>query len=187
MSTVFRDFLLYVYFAIAIVSAAGGSKIGFSAVFVLFILLCAYFPLLKRAERRSRDMGLSVVILLWVPKFFAELMLFSAGERIRGRWKKACEIHLNPAVVKTFETKEILQMLERDLLLVYQKMQGDLLLWRTSFPVPARIRAMIRGNGNAFWKKGDWFIPPFPLTSRDIDRKRARIGAFLIEHKNVLL
>ena len=185
-----RDLALYVFFLSSAAVVAGG-LMGSSATYPLsFVALFTgaaalyYFYYLAEARKFSRRLGLKCVVLLPLNCGWARLLLFAAGKKIRGRIRRAFEIHVEAPPGSTLS--EFLKTLDADLNLAKDELPGALFMWETSAPVPASIRSLIREKsreGNAFWEKGGWPVPRFPLTGRDLEKSRVRRGAILVEER----
>lgn len=184
MGTKGRDIFLYLFFMNAFVTVAG-KLLGFPATpffFVAFatgIVALLYIPYLSRARKWSRNLGLQHVVLLPIPCRQAEILNLLAGEKIKGQAKRAFEVHVESPKLGL---PEFLKVLSEDLALVKEKLPGSLFIWETSAPIPSFVRLLIkekRKRGEAFWKKGRWAVPHFPLTARNMKKDRVRIGAIL--------
>lgn len=147
----------------------------FWAALLVALLLTVVYPIWTlRAIKVSRDMGLKAVVLLPIHNPFKALYSLLAGGNIESKRLKAYEIHL---------MGRDLSQLRDDLNYIRTNMDG-LFFWETSAPVPSGIRRLIRyleKNKKAFWLKGPWPLPRMPFSAMDMDKKRVRRGAILIE------
>lgn len=185
MGTKGRDIFLYLFFLNAFVTVAG-KRLGFPATPFFFVVLITgiaallYIPYLSWARKWSRNLGLKHVVLLPITCRQAELLILLAGEKIKGKARRAFEVHVESPKLGL---PEFLKVLSEDLALVREKLPGSLFIWETSAPIPSFVRSLVkekRKKGEAFWIKGRWVVPHFPLTARDIKKDRVRIGAVLI-------
>lgn len=182
-----RDIALYLFF-ISAALVMTGSPIHFPVipffciVLVTVIMSLYYYVYLFRARKQSRKMGLKCVVLLPLNSGLVKLLLRIIGRKIRGRYRRAFEIHIEVSTGLTLG--EFLKMLDGDLNLMKFEMSGSLFTWETSAPVPASMRSFIRKKakeGKAIWEKGGWPIPRFPFTGRNIKKDKLRRGILIYD------
>ncbi|RDV81189.1 hypothetical protein [Ammonifex thiophilus] len=170
-----RDLLLWLFFLLAPLAPF------FKALVLPLALLAlgyfSFFPYLARAGKKSRELGLKWVVLLPLHPWWARLLLFLSGKKLRWEWEKAFEVHVEapPGVLPW----EFLKGLSSDLELAARKFPGCLFLWESHVPIPAFVRRLIRG-GWGFWEEGRWFVPRFPLTARETKGRKVKRGAVVV-------
>lgn len=184
MGTKGRDIFLYLFFFSAFITVTG-RLLGFPVTFFFYLVLATgiaavlYIPYLGLCKRWSRRLGLKCVVLLPVPLWQAKVLIFMAGEKLKGRAKRAFEIHIKSP---NLGLSGFLKVLEGDLMTLKEKLPNSLFMWETTAPVPASIRSLIKEKhrkGEAFWKEGRWAVPHFPFTARDMRKGRVRFGAYI--------
>mgnify|MGYP007130803544 CR=1 FL=1 len=169
-------FWLFVCFILSAVFTKNKVVYGVALIFALAIgyYYLIYLPL---AIRKSKALGLRVIVLLPIWTMFSKVLIKTSKNNLIGNWDKAFEIHI-------LETTEYFQEVDRDLQQIKGMLPG-LFFWETSAPVPSRIRRLIKDKekeGQAYWVKGKWtLIPRTPFTARELNMKRVRHGG-LINH-----
>lgn len=140
-----------------------------------FLYHCAWY--LPGAVRRSRKLGLRMVVLLPVNPCWVRVLLRLDGERMR-YFRGAYEVHIKSGKQNL---GDFLQALSSDLGIAAKTFPGALFLWETSAPLPLAIRRMIRqgSSGTAFLKQGGWPVTRFPCTGRDMRKSHMRHGAII--------
>jgi hypothetical protein len=180
MGTKGRDALLWLFFALMLASILihTVAKTFFVAALpeaAFFLHYCAREH--PKAVRKSRNMGMRMVVLLPVQAFWARLLLHLDGERM-GRFCVAYEVHIKS---EKRNLGEHLQILASDLEIAARMFPGALFIWETSAPLPLSIRRMIRQGspGAAFLKRGRWPVPRIPFTGRDLSEGHVKHGAII--------
>ena len=192
MGTKGRDVALYGYFGsfmmlltIKLLRAGKGFELLFLLImfFSLIGIINFFFFYLPRAMKKSKEAGFKWLVFLPLYPWWANLLLWLAGKKIRAK-NKAYEIHLETD--KTNSLNEFLKLMDSDLRLMLKNYQQALVLWETHVPLPHVIRKAIKAEeakGNAFWESGSWPIPKPPLTYLKLNKKRARFGAGIVPNK----
>jgi hypothetical protein len=163
-----RDLALWLFFSAAAPAVALPAPWG--RAFLALLVACGswfwlhhlvYDPLARRASRR---LGLARVVLLPVPPWWAKALLRLSGRRIDlSGVRRAFEVHVDGS--RAAGVAEFCRVLERDLDLAARAFPGELFVWETAVPLPARFRALVREEarrGRAVWEKGCWPVPVFP-------------------------
>ena len=167
-----KDLALWLFFPSAVLAVFLPRPAG--SVFFAFTLACGawfwlhYLVYVPRARRASRRLGLARVVLLPVPPWWAKALLRLSGRRIDlSGVRRAFEVHVDGS--RAAGVAEFCRVLERDLDLAARAFPGELFVWETAVPLPARFRALVREEarrGRAVWEKGRWPVPVFPPRRR---------------------
>jgi hypothetical protein len=180
MGTKGRDACLWLFFALIFSIPLHGLAKAVIAVVLLLLALsflyhCAWY--LPGAVRKSRELGLRMVVLLPVNPFWARMLLRLDRESLDS-FRGAYEVHLKSGKQ---DLGDFLQALASDLGIAAKTFPGALFLWETSAPLPLAIRRMIRQGSSrtAFLKQGGWPVRRFPGTGRDMRKGRVRHGAII--------
>ncbi len=181
MGTKGRDTCLWLFFALMFTMPLHGrAKVVIFAVLLLlalsFLYHCVWY--LPGAVRKSREMGLRMVVLLPVNPGWVRVLLRLDGERMR-RFRGAYEVHIKS---DKQNLGDFLQALASDLDIAAKTFPGTLFMWETSAPLPLFVRRLVRqgsADGSAFLKNGGWPLPGFPFTVRHLKKGRAKHGAII--------
>lgn len=177
-----RDLLLWVFFPLSFVAIAG-TLAGLPvrpvslAALITGLGVLSYYPYAFKARRDSRKLGLKWVVLLPLFPFWAMLLLFFAGRKVTGAWKRAFEVHVR--VPPGMFHQEFTKQLGFELELVAKNFPGYLFLWESHVPIPSLVRRLIR-EGWGFWEEGRWFVPHFPFTGRELKTEKIKRGAVVV-------
>ncbi len=181
MGTKGRDALLWLFFAlmlVAILIHAAAKTLFVVAVLdaALFLYYCAWEH--PSAVRKSKEMGMRIVVLLPVNVSWAKLLLRLDGDRV-GCFCGAYEVHIKGGKQSL---GDYLRLFTSDLEIAQRTFPGAIFMWETSAPLPLFVRRLIRQGtavGSAFLKDGRWPIPRFPFTGRHEKKGRVRHGAII--------
>lgn len=178
-----KDLALWIFFAYA--APAVVLPRPWNWVFLVPVLACGgwywlhyliYVPLARRASRR---LGLKHVVLLPVPVRWARFLIRISGGRIdTAGVRRAFEVHVE--VPRGLGLTDFCRLLGLDLALANRLFPRSLFVWETAAPLPAPFRALVRreaARGRAFWARGGWRVPRFPLTGLDLKKGTVRRGA----------
>lgn len=182
MSVKGRDLLLWLFFSLSYISIAG-TLAGLPVRPISFVALAAglgilaYYPYVFKARKYSRKLGLKWVVLLPLFPFWARMLLRLSGGEVPGRWKRAFEVHVEVPAGTT--PREFIKQLGIDLKLVAGNFPGCLFMWESHVPIPSLVRRLMR-EGWGFWEEGQWLVPRFPLTGRELRGKRVKRGAVVV-------
>lgn len=164
------DLLLWMaYLGVLAFFATGNIAFPVVALVLGLCIMAEGLIVFPRAQRLSRVMGLNVVVIVPVWRWWAKLLVRG---RVRSRWSKSYEVHVNPP--KGMDPSNLRKSFESDLATIKNNVSG-LLLWETSIAIPYSIRRIIRIS-DAFWQTGV-FLPRFFWFRRS--RKKLRHGAFV--------
>jgi hypothetical protein len=133
---------------------------------------------LPGAIRRSRELGLRLVVLLPINASWAKLLLRMDGERMG--FHGAYEVHIRKGGQNFLG--DYLKLFTSDLGVARRVFPGALFMWESSIPLPLLVRRLVRqgsADGSAFLKNGGWPVPGFPFTETDLKRGRVKHGAII--------
>jgi len=134
------------------------------------------------ARKKSAALRLAYTVLLPVPLWWAKILLRASGGRLdTSGVARAYEVHVE--IPHGLGLADFCYLLGLDLALANRLFPGCLFLWETAAPLPAPFRALVRreaARGRAFWAKGGWRVPRFPLTGLDLKKGTVRRGAVVV-------
>jgi hypothetical protein len=182
MGTKGRDICLWLFFTLimACLLINGIARIFIFAVALLMAMGIMYYytRYLPGAIKRSRNMGLSMIVLLPLNALLARLLLQLDGERLS--FRGAYEVHIKKG--KKPALGDYLKLFTSDLEIVRRACPGSVFIWETSAPLPLFVRRLVRqgsADGSAFLKNGGWPVPRFPFTELELKKGRVKHGAII--------
>ncbi|MGB9886819.1 MAG: hypothetical protein ACPLRW_07475 [Moorellales bacterium] len=162
-----KDLALWLFFPSAVPAVFLPRPAG--SLFFVLALACGvwfwlhYLVYVPRARRAGRRLGLSRTVLLPVPLWWAKALLRLSGQRIDlSGVRRAFEVHVDGG--RAAGIGEFCRELERDLDLAARAFPGQLFIWETAVPLPARFRTLVREEvrrRRAVWERGGWPVPGF--------------------------
>jgi hypothetical protein len=182
MGTKGRNSCLWLFFILimACLLINGIARIFIFAVALLMAMGIMYYytRYLPGAIKRSRNMGLSMIVLLPLNALLARLLLQLDGERLS--FRGAYEVHIKKG--EKHALGDYLKLFTSDLEIVRKTCPGSVFLWESSAPLPLFVRRLIgKGSidGSAFLKNGEWPVPRFPFTELELKKGRVKHGAII--------
>lgn len=185
-----RDLLFWPYIAfglVTVVLSLEGYKIvsllTLTIMLLFLIPLAGFYYRVRLAKRKSKELGLKVILLLPVSKGYIKWLFKHSQDTLDKPFEQAFEIHVNTQ--KKLDTRDFTRMLREDLKYLQDNLTCTLLIWETNVPIPQYFRQLIKWaevQGLAFWKRGRWpiMVPP---VSKSRKTKYTRHGAFILnEH-----
>ncbi len=144
MGTKGRDSCLWLFFTLIVACLLfnGLARIVIFAVALLMALgiLYYYTRYLPGATKRSRNMGLNMIVLLPLNALLARLLLQLDGARMS--FRGAYEVHIKKGEKHTLD--DYLKLFTSDLEIVRRTFPGSVFMWETSAPLPLLVRRLVR-------------------------------------------
>ena len=182
MGTKGRDVCLWLFFTliVACLLFSGIARIVIFAVALLMAMGILYYYTwyLPGAIKRSRNMGLSMIVLIPLNALLARLLLQLDGERMS--FRGAYEVHIKNG--EKYALGDYLKLFTSDLETARRTLPGSVFIWETSAPLPLFVRRLVRqgsADGSAFLKNGGWPVPRFPFTELELKKGRVKHGAII--------